>query len=32
MHERIWVGMNGDWLATLDHHGDCCLVNVYTER
>jgi hypothetical protein len=32
MHERIWVGMNGDWLATLDQDGDWCLVNINTER
>jgi hypothetical protein len=31
MHERFWVGMNGDWLATHDLRGVWCLVNVYTE-
>jgi hypothetical protein len=32
MHERFWVGMNGDWLTTHDRHGVWCLMNVYTER
>jgi hypothetical protein len=32
VHERFWVGMNGDWLATHDRHGVWCLMNVYTER
>jgi hypothetical protein len=32
MHEIFWVGMNGDWLAAFDQHGNWCLVNVYTKR
>ncbi|KAK1668231.1 hypothetical protein QYE76_056390 [Lolium multiflorum] len=31
MHDRKWLGANGDWIAAADHHG-WCLVNVYTER
>ncbi|KAK1697825.1 hypothetical protein QYE76_014522 [Lolium multiflorum] len=33
MHDRKWLGANGDWIAAADHHGyQWCLVNVYTER
>jgi hypothetical protein len=32
MHERFWVGMNGDWLATHDQRRVWPLVNVYTEQ
>ncbi|KAK1617024.1 hypothetical protein QYE76_022541 [Lolium multiflorum] len=33
MHDRKWLGANGDWIAVADHHGcQFCLVNVYTER
>ncbi|KAK1603202.1 hypothetical protein QYE76_048150 [Lolium multiflorum] len=31
MHDRKWLGANGDWIAAADHH-EWCLVNVYTER
>ncbi|KAK1609790.1 hypothetical protein QYE76_033463 [Lolium multiflorum] len=33
MHDRKWLGANGDWIAAADHRGcQWCLVNVYTER
>jgi hypothetical protein len=32
MCERFWGGMNGDWLATHDWCGVCCLMNIYTEQ
>ena len=32
MHEKFWVGMNGDWLAAVDPSGVWCLANIYTYR
>ena len=32
MNDRFWFGMNGDWLAAVDEHGDWVLANIYTHR
>lgn len=32
MDNRFWVGMNGNWIAAVDDHGDWYLANIYTER
>ena len=30
MHNRFWVGMNGDWIAVVDLSGNWFLANLYT--
>ena len=32
MHDRFWVGMNGDWITAVDDRGNWCLANIYTQQ
>ena len=32
MHNRFWVGINGNWTAAVDDHGDWYHGNIYTGR